>query len=55
MCKTKRKNSDYQWERERTIKAVGVGKKNKRFERALKTRDFSDFIEDDEEEDKEDW
>lgn len=54
MCKTNRKNSDYHWEKEPNLKAVGLYKKNKRFERALKTKDFSDFIEE-EDEDKEDW
>ena len=47
--KTERKNNDYYWEKERRLKAVGLDKKNKRFERALKTKDFSDFIEEEEE------
>lgn len=46
--KTERKNNDYYWEKERRLKAVGLDKKNKRFERALRTKDFSDFIEEEE-------
>lgn len=53
MSKTKRKNNDYYWDEERAPKAVGLDKKNKRFERALKTKDFSDFIE--EEDEEENW
>jgi hypothetical protein len=53
MSKTKRRNADNFWEEDRVPKGVVQSKKNKRFERALKTKDFSDFVEEDE--DEENW